>query len=44
MAIKYVGYHTKEFGYSKKNVEFVKGYIEKLGEAGLQDNQFDLIV
>ncbi|XP_033636245.1 arsenite methyltransferase-like [Asterias rubens] len=44
VAIKYVGYHTKEFGYSKKNVEFVKGYIEKLGEAGLQDNQFDLIV
>ncbi len=25
-------------------MEFVKGYIEKLGEAGLQDDQFDLIV
>ena len=44
IAREYVDYHTKAFGYSKSNVEYVKGYIEKLGEAGLTDNSFDLIV
>ena len=44
MANKYVDYHTKKFGYSKPNVNFVKGDIEKLREAGLKDNSFDIIV
>ena len=30
-ASEYVQYHTSLFGYSKPNVEFVHGYIEKLG-------------
>ena len=44
MANKNIDYHTKKFGYSKPNVNFVKGDIEKLGEAGLKDNSFDIIV
>jgi arsenite methyltransferase len=44
VANKYIDYHTKKFGLSKPNVEFRKGYIEKLGEAGLEDNTFDVIV
>ena len=44
VANKYIDYHTKKFGYSKPNTNFVKGDIEKLGEAGLKDNSFDIIV
>lgn len=44
LANKYIDYHTKKFGLSKPNVEFRKGYIEKLGEADLKDNTFDVIV
>ena len=44
VANKYIGYHTEKFGYSKPNVNFVKGDIGKLGEAGLKDNSFDIIV
>lgn len=39
-----VEYHTKAFGYAKPNVEFKKGYIEKLEELGLEPNSFDLII
>lgn len=44
MARRYVDYHTKTFGYSEPNVEFFEGFIEKLGEAGLKDEAFDVIV
>ncbi|XP_066278189.1 arsenite methyltransferase-like [Branchiostoma lanceolatum] len=44
VAREYVDYHRDKFGYSKPNTDFVKGYIEKLGEAGLEDNTFDIIV
>ena len=44
VARKYIDYHRDKFGYGKTNVEFVQGYIERLGEAGLKDNSFDLIV
>ncbi|KAK7091931.1 arsenite methyltransferase-like [Littorina saxatilis] len=44
VARKHVDYHTEKFGYTEPNVEFVTGYIEKLGEAGLKDNTFDVIV
>lgn len=35
-------YHAEKFGYD--NVEFKKGYIEKLNELGLEPNSFDIIV
>jgi ubiquinone/menaquinone biosynthesis C-methylase UbiE len=44
VAQRHVEHHAKNFGYSKSNVEFKKGNIERLGEAGLADAAFDLIV
>lgn len=41
---KYIDYHTKKFGYSKPNIEFRQGYIEKLQDLGLEDNSFDIIM
>ena len=32
------------FGYARRNVRFLKGYIEKLGELGLTPGSFDVIV
>ncbi|CAM9305033.1 unnamed protein product [Choristocarpus tenellus] len=44
VANRNVDHHTKSFGYDKPNVEFKKGYIEKLDDLGLPDNHFDVIV
>jgi len=44
VARSHVDYHTKQFGFSKPNVEFREGYIERLDQAGLQDNSYDIIV
>jgi len=44
IANQYIDYHTDAFGYSKANVAFKKGYIEKLDELELEDNSFDIIV
>uniref|UniRef100_A0A8C9VFJ7 Arsenite methyltransferase n=1 Tax=Scleropages formosus TaxID=113540 RepID=A0A8C9VFJ7_SCLFO len=44
VARKYVGYHTKKFGYKKPNTEFVQGYIEALQEAGLKGSFYDIII
>jgi SAM-dependent methyltransferase len=44
VANKHIDFHTQEFGFSKANVSFKKGYIEKLDELGLADNSFDIIV
>ena len=37
-------HHAKNFGYKRSNVEFRKGNIERLEEAGLEEASFDLIV
>lgn len=44
VANKYIDYHTEAFGYSRPNVAFKKGYIERLAELDLEDNSFDIIV
>uniref|UniRef100_A0A673HKC9 Arsenite methyltransferase n=1 Tax=Sinocyclocheilus rhinocerous TaxID=307959 RepID=A0A673HKC9_9TELE len=41
---KYVQYHQEKFGYSKPNTVFVKGYMEKLSDAGIQNNSLDVVV
>ncbi|XP_016430222.1 arsenite methyltransferase-like [Sinocyclocheilus rhinocerous] len=41
---KYVQYHQEMFGYSKPNTVFVKGYMEKLSDAGIQNNSLDVVV
>ncbi|OFW71952.1 MAG: methyltransferase type 11 [Alphaproteobacteria bacterium RBG_16_64_48] len=37
-------WHMRAFGYGSRNVRFLKGYIEKLGELGLAPASFDVIV
>ncbi len=44
IANQYIDYHTQKFGYKKANIEFKKGYIERLDELELEDNSFDIIV
>ncbi|XP_062988653.1 arsenite methyltransferase isoform X2 [Elgaria multicarinata webbii] len=44
VAKKYIDHHTKKFGYWKPNVNFIHGYMEKLGEAGLKNGSYDLII
>ncbi|CAH1245613.1 AS3MT [Branchiostoma lanceolatum] len=43
-ARRYIDYHQETFGYSKPNTDFVMAYIEKLGDAGLKDDTFDVII
>lgn len=44
VARKHVDYHRQTFGYQHANVRFLKGYIEKLDQLGLEENSFDMIV
>ncbi len=44
VARKYQDYHAEKYGYSKSNVEFLKGDIEKLDELDLEANSIDVIV
>jgi arsenite methyltransferase len=37
-------WHMREFGYARRNVRFLKGYIEQLGALGLHPASFDVIV
>jgi SAM-dependent methyltransferase len=40
----YMEWHQERFGYEHSNVRFLKGYIEKLDELGLEPASFDVIV
>ncbi|XP_071419756.1 arsenite methyltransferase isoform X1 [Pithys albifrons albifrons] len=44
VAKKHIGYHMDKFGYQKPNVEFLHGYMEKLGDAGLADESYDIVI
>ncbi len=44
VANRHIDWHREKFGYKKSNVEFLKGYIERLDELGLEENSFDIIV
>jgi arsenite methyltransferase len=44
VAERHVDWHMQQFGFAKPNVQFVKGFIERMGEAGVGDEQFDLVV
>ncbi|KAM4703445.1 BLOC-1-related complex subunit 7 isoform 1-T1 [Rhinophrynus dorsalis] len=41
---KYIDYHMEKFGFQQPNVKFVKGYIENLEAAKLQNKSFDIII
>ncbi len=40
----HIDWHMTRFGYRRRNVRFLKGYIEKLGALGLPPQSFDAIV
>lgn len=40
----HIEWHRARFGYPNSNVRFLKGYIEKLDELGLEPASFDIIV
>ncbi|NNC54105.1 MAG: methyltransferase domain-containing protein, partial [Pseudomonadales bacterium] len=44
VARQYREFHADAFGHANSNVEFHKGYIEKLDALGFADNSFDLII
>ena len=44
VARRHVDWHTDKFGFQKANVRFLDGYIEKLGDLGLEPGSFDVIV
>ncbi|KYO40635.1 hypothetical protein Y1Q_0009639 [Alligator mississippiensis] len=44
VARKHIGYHTEKFGYQTPNVDFLQGYLESLGDAGLQDESYDIVI
>lgn len=44
IAQKHIEYHMKKFGFKQPNVDFVHGYIEKLGDAGIQDESYDIVI
>ncbi|MBG0808036.1 methyltransferase domain-containing protein [Methylosinus sp. H3A] len=43
-AAMHIGWHTERFGYDRRNVQFLHGYIERLDELGLEPGSFDVIV
>ncbi len=44
VANAHLEWHRKKFGFTKSNVEFKLGHIERLDELGMEDNSFDVIV
>ncbi len=44
VANAHIEWHREKFGYTVSNVEFKKGYIEKLDELDLADNSFDIVI
>ena len=44
VADAHVEWHRQKFGFKTSNVNFKHGYIERLGELGLQKGSFDIII
>lgn len=44
VANAHIDHHRQAFGFQQSNVQFLKGYIEKLDELDLADGSFDVIV
>jgi radical SAM/Cys-rich protein len=40
----YLDYQMREFGFSRPNIEFRKGYIEDLKALGIEDNSLDVVI
>jgi arsenite methyltransferase len=44
VARRFQDYHANQFGYTSSNVTFLDGDLDALQDAGLADDQFDIIV
>ncbi|XP_045147362.1 arsenite methyltransferase [Echinops telfairi] len=44
VAQKYIDYHMEKYGFQTPNVTFVHGYLEKLGEAGIKNESYDIVI
>ncbi|KAM5138990.1 arsenite methyltransferase isoform 2-T2 [Callospermophilus lateralis] len=44
VAKKYLDYHMEKYGFQTSNVTFIHGYIEKLAEAGIQNESYDIVI
>jgi SAM-dependent methyltransferase len=44
VARAHVDWHAAAFGHAKPNVRFLQGYIERLGDLGLEPSSFDVVV
>lgn len=44
VAKKYVDYHMKKYGFQTPNVTFIHGYLENLGEAGIKNESYDIVI
>lgn len=44
VAHKHRDYHAEKLNFQSSQVEFKRGFIEDLRSAGIQDNQFDLVI
>lgn len=44
VARRHEDWHRAKFKYSKSNVRFLEGYIERLGDLGLEPESFDVII
>ncbi|KAM8806107.1 arsenite methyltransferase [Eudromia elegans] len=44
VARKHLAYHMDKFGYRAPNVDFIQGFMERLGDAGLADESYDIVI
>ena len=44
VANKYIEYHMEKYGFQTPNVTFIHGYIEKLEEAGIKNESYDIVM
>ncbi len=44
VASRWLDYHREVFGYSQSNVEFIRGDLDYLGDLGLPESHYDVIV
>lgn len=44
VASRHIDRQTRRFGFAKPNVQFVKGYMEALGDAGVEDESIDVVI
>ncbi|XP_075389573.1 arsenite methyltransferase [Tenrec ecaudatus] len=44
VAKEYIDYHMEKYGFQAPNVTFVHGYLENLGEAGIENESYDIVI